>query len=90
MGKEDKIIEHGTVTKALPNGRFKVELPNEHVVLGHVSGSIRKNNIRIMENDRVKIALSPYDLSKGIIKYRYSDKEWNERDDQENNEKGKN
>lgn len=86
MGKEEKIIEHGTVIKALPNGRFKVELANEHVVLGHVSGSIRKNNIRIMERDTVKIALSPYDLSKGIIKYRYSEDEWeNHEDNDENN-----
>ncbi len=85
MAKEEKIIEHGTVTQALPNGRFKVELPNGHVVLGHASGSIRKNNIRIMEMDTVKVALSPYDLSKGIIKYRYSESEWAEHEDNDDN-----
>ena len=77
MAKEEKIIKDGLVVKSQPNGRFTVQLiGNGLEILAHISGSIRKNNIRIMENDHVRVALSSYDLTKGIIKYRYSPTEW--------------
>ena len=60
----------GTVVEALPNAMFKVELENEHVVLAHISGKMRKNYIRILTGDSVKVELTPYDLSKGRITFR--------------------
>ncbi|MGH9482748.1 MAG: translation initiation factor IF-1 [Terriglobales bacterium] len=71
MSKEDAIEVMGTVLEPLPNGMFKVELENQHQVLAHISGKIRKNYIRILPGDRVAIELSPYDLSRGRIVYRY-------------------
>jgi len=71
MGKEDKIALDGTVTDALPNAMFRVELDNKHIILAHVSGKIRMNFIRILPGDRVTVELSPYDLSRGKITYRY-------------------
>ncbi|MCE1247150.1 MAG: translation initiation factor IF-1 [Firmicutes bacterium] len=71
MAKEEPIEVEGTVLEALPNAMFKVELPNGHKVLAHVSGKIRMNFIRILPGDKVSIELSPYDLSRGRIKYRY-------------------
>ncbi|MGK7344716.1 MAG: translation initiation factor IF-1 [Candidatus Nitrospinota bacterium M3_3B_026] len=61
----------GTVTEALPNAMFRVELENGHEVLAHVSGKMRKFFIRILPGDKVRMELSPYDLSKGRITYRY-------------------
>jgi len=61
----------GTVVEPLPNAMFRVELENGHKVLAHVSGKIRMNFIRILPGDKVKIELSPYDLSRGRITYRY-------------------
>ncbi|HVA65103.1 MAG TPA: translation initiation factor IF-1 [Terriglobales bacterium] len=71
MSKEDAIEVMGTVLEPLPNGMFKVELENHHLVLAHISGKIRKNYIRILAGDRVAIELSPYDLTRGRIVYRY-------------------
>lgn len=70
MQKEDVITLEGTVLVALPNTQFTVELENHHKVLAHVSGRLRKNWIRILPGDRVRVDISPYDLSKGRITYR--------------------
>jgi translation initiation factor IF-1 len=61
----------GSVIEALPNAMFRVELSNGHVVLAHISGKMRQNYIRILQEDRVIVELSPYDLSRGRIVYRY-------------------
>ncbi|MBD5641781.1 MAG: translation initiation factor IF-1 [Desulfovibrio sp.] len=70
MVKEGSIEVDGTVQEALPNAMFKVELENGHVVLAHISGKMRKFYIRILPGDRVKVELSPYDLTRGRITYR--------------------
>jgi len=71
VSKQDVIEVEGTVIEPLPNAMFRVELENGHKVLAHVSGKIRMNFIRILPGDRVTIELSPYDLSRGRIVYRY-------------------
>ena len=71
MPKEEHIETEGTVLEALPNAVFKVALENGHFVLAHVSGKMRMNFIRILQGDKVTVELSPYDLSKGRITYRY-------------------
>ena len=71
MSKSDMIEVEGVIIDALPNAMFKVELDNGHQVLAHISGKIRVNFIRILPGDRVKLELSPYDLTKGRITYRY-------------------
>jgi translation initiation factor IF-1 len=71
MEKEEAIEVEGTVVEPLPNAMFRVELENGHKVVAHVSGKIRMNFIRILPGDKVKIELSPYDLSRGRITYRY-------------------
>ena len=71
MAKEETIQVEGRVLEALPNTMFKVELENGHQVLAHVSGKMRKHFIRILPGDRVTVELSPYDLSRGRIIYRY-------------------
>jgi translation initiation factor IF-1 len=70
MKKEEKIEVEGTVVEALPNTQFKVELPNGHKVLAHISGKMRIHYIRILPGDKVIVELSPYDLSRGRIIYR--------------------
>lgn len=70
MAKEELIETEGTVTEALPNAMFRVELENGHRVLAHVSGKMRMNFIRILPGDKVKIELSPYDLTRGRITFR--------------------
>ena len=70
MPKEDAIEMEGTVLEALPNAMFRVELDNGHKVLAHVSGKMRMHYIRILTGDRVKVDLSPYDLTRGRITYR--------------------
>ena len=70
MGKEAIEIE-GTVSEMLPNATFRVELENGHKILAHLSGKMRKNYIRVLEGDRVKVELSPYDLTRGRVTYRY-------------------
>lgn len=69
--KEEAIEVTGTVIETLPNAMFKVELENKHVVLAHVSGKMRKFFIRILPGDKVKAELSPYDLTRGRIVYRF-------------------
>ncbi|MDR9786745.1 MAG: translation initiation factor IF-1 [Peptococcaceae bacterium MAG4] len=71
MSKQDVIEVEGTVIEPLPNAMFRVELENGHKVLAHVSGKIRMNFIRILAGDRVMVELSPYDLTRGRIVYRY-------------------
>lgn len=68
---EDAIEVEGTVTEVLPNANFRVELENGHEVLTYLSGKMRKYYIRVLEGDRVKVEMSPYDLSRGRITYRY-------------------
>jgi len=70
MPKKEAIEVEGTVVEALPNAMFRVELPNGHIVLAHISGKIRVHYIRILPGDKVLIELSPYDLSRGRITYR--------------------
>jgi translation initiation factor IF-1 len=71
MSKEDAIEVMATVLEPLPNAMFRVELENKHQVLAHVSGKMRKNFIRILPGDKVAVELSPYDLNRGRIVYRY-------------------
>ncbi|MFW6115983.1 MAG: translation initiation factor IF-1 [Chloroflexota bacterium] len=71
MGKEEKLYMEGTVTEALPNTQFTVELDNGHEVLAYLSGKMRRYYIRVLLGDRVRVELSPYDLSRGRIVYRY-------------------
>ncbi|MBI2425996.1 MAG: translation initiation factor IF-1 [Candidatus Hydrogenedentes bacterium] len=71
MDKEKSIEVEGTVVEPLPNAMFRVKLDNEHMVLAHISGKMRKYYIRILPGDRVTLEMSPYDLSKGRITYRY-------------------
>lgn len=71
MTKENVIEMEGAVTEALPNAMFRVELANKHIVLAHVSGKMRMHYIRILAGDKVKVELSPYDLTRGRITYRY-------------------
>lgn len=70
MSKSDMIEVEGVVTEKLPNAQFKVKLPTGHEVLAHASGKMRKFFIRILAGDRVKVELSPYDLTRGRITYR--------------------
>ena len=70
MAKEELIETEGKVIEALPNAMFKVELENGHIVLAHVSGKMRMHFIRLLPGDKVKLELSPYDLSRGRITYR--------------------
>ncbi|MCM8771278.1 MAG: translation initiation factor IF-1 [Candidatus Omnitrophica bacterium] len=71
MTKEELIETEGTVLEALPNAMFRVELENGHQVLAHVSGKMRINFIRILPGDKVKVELSPYDLTRGRITFRF-------------------
>jgi len=71
MSKEDAIEVMAVVLEPLPNAMFRVELENKHQVLAHVSGKMRKNFIRILPGDKVAVELSPYDLNRGRIVYRY-------------------
>lgn len=72
MPKKESIEVEGTVIEALPNAMFRVELPTQHSVLAHISGKMRMHYIRILPGDRVLIELSPYDLSRGRITYRFT------------------
>jgi translation initiation factor IF-1 len=71
MAKEESIQVEGTVAEALPNAMFRVELENGHRVLAHVSGKMRMYFIKILPGDKVTVELSPYDLNRGRITYRY-------------------
>lgn len=79
--KEEKIEMEGTVVEALPNTMFRVELDNGHEVLAYLSGKMRRYYIRILLGDRVKVEISPYDLTRGRITYRY--RKQMQRDNQE-------
>jgi translation initiation factor IF-1 len=70
MAKEDVIEMDGTVVDTLPNTTFRVQLDNGHIVTAHISGKMRKHYIRILTGDKVKVELTPYDLTKGRITYR--------------------
>jgi len=71
MPKEEPIEVEGVVVEPLPNAMFRVKLQNGHVVLAHISGKMRMHYIKILPGDRVQVAMSPYDLSKGRITFRY-------------------
>lgn len=70
MSKEDLIEFTGTVMELLPNAMFRVKLDNDHIVLAHTSGRMRKNRIRVLAGDRVTVEMTPYDLTKGRITFR--------------------
>ena len=69
--KEDAIVLEGKITESLPNAMFRVELENGHTVLAHISGKMRMNYIRILPGDKVQVELTPYDLTRGRITYRF-------------------
>ncbi|HAA13629.1 MAG TPA: translation initiation factor IF-1 [Cytophagales bacterium] len=71
MAKQASISQDGTIVEALSNAMFRVELENGHQVIAHISGKMRMNYIKILPGDKVKLEMSPYDLSKGRIVYRY-------------------
>ena len=71
MPKQDMFETEGVVLETLPNAMFRGELANKHVILAHISGKMRKHFIRILPGDRVQVELSPYDLTKGRITYRF-------------------
>ena len=71
MSKEDLIEFSGTVTEILPNAMFRVKLDNDHTILAHTSGKMRKNRIRVLAGDRVNVEMTPYDLTKGRITFRF-------------------
>ncbi len=71
MAKEDLIEFQGQVTELLPNATFRVKLDNDHEILAHTSGKMRKNRIRVLVGDRVTVEMSPYDLTKGRITFRF-------------------
>jgi translation initiation factor IF-1 len=71
MSKQSSIEQDGTISEALSNAMFRVELENGHEVIAHISGKMRMHYIKILPGDKVKVELSPYDLTKGRITYRY-------------------
>lgn len=71
MSKQTSIEQDGTIVEALSNAMFRVELENGHQVIAHISGKMRMNYIKILPGDKIKLEMSPYDLSKGRIVYRY-------------------
>ena len=71
MAKQPSIEKDGLIIESLSNARFRVELENGHIITAHISGKMRMNYIRILPGDKVKIQMSPYDLTKGRITYRY-------------------
>jgi translation initiation factor IF-1 len=71
MAKKESLEVEGRVTESLPNAVFRVELPNGHLVLAHISGKMRQHFIRVLPGDRVLVELSPYDLSRGRVTFRF-------------------
>ena len=71
MPKQSAIEQEGVIVETLPNAMYKVELENGHVIIAHISGKMRMNYIKILPGDRVKVEMSPYDLTKGRISFRY-------------------
>ena len=72
MSKEEMIIMDGTITEVLPDARYRVELENGHILSAYAAGKMRKFRIRIVAGDKVKMEISPYDLTKGRISFRYN------------------
>jgi translation initiation factor IF-1 len=70
MSKEEPLIMEGVITEHLPNTRFRVRLDNDHEILAHLAGKLRRYHIRLLPGDRVKVEISPYDLTQGRITYR--------------------
>ena len=71
MAKQASIVQDGTIIEALSNAMFRVELENEHIITAHISGKMRMFYIKILPGDKVRLEMSPYDLTKGRITYRY-------------------
>ncbi len=71
MAKQASIVQDGTIIEALSNAMFRVELENEHIIIAHISGKMRMHYIKILPGDKVKVEMSPYDLTKGRITFRY-------------------
>ncbi|MEQ1768991.1 MAG: translation initiation factor IF-1 [Devosia sp.] len=71
MAKEDELEFPGTVTELLPNATFRVKLDNDHEIIAHTAGRLRKNRIRVLVGDKILVVMTPYDLTKGRITYRY-------------------
>jgi translation initiation factor IF-1 len=71
VSKQSSIEQDGTIAEALSNAMFRVELENGHIIIAHISGKMRMNYIKILPGDKVKVEMSPYDLTKGRITYRY-------------------
>ena len=71
MAKQDLLKQDGVITEALSNAMFRVQLENDHIITAHISGKMRMNYIKILPGDRVSVEMSPYDLSRGRIIYRY-------------------
>ena len=71
MSKQESIQVEGSVVETLPNASFRVKLENDHIIMAHISGKMRMNYIRILPGDKVLVELSPYDLTRGRIVYRY-------------------
>jgi translation initiation factor IF-1 len=71
MAKQSSIEQDGTIIEALSNAMFRIELENGHIIIGHISGKMRMHYIKILPGDRVKVEMSPYDLTKGRISFRY-------------------
>ena len=78
MSKQDAIEVEGTVLESLPNAMFRVKLENDHEILAHISGKIRMNFIKILPGDKVTVELTPYDLNRGRITYRFKQEDWQE------------
>jgi len=78
MAKQESIVQDGTIIEALSNAMFRVELENGHVITAHISGKMRMYYIKILPGDRVRLEMSPYDLTKGRIIYRYKPGETSE------------
>src|SRR5438128_10954656 len=76
MAKEELLEFEGTVTELLPNATFRVKLDNNHEVIAHTAGKMRKNRIRVLAGDRVMVEMTPYDLSEGRINYRFKQLLW--------------
>jgi len=72
MTEQEKLVVEGTVVEALPNTTFKVELDNGHKLLAHLAGRMRRNYIRVLLGDRVRVELTPYDMNRGRITYRFT------------------
>jgi len=70
MAKDDRLLISGTITETLPNAMFRVKLENDHVIIAHISGKMRKNYIKLINGDKVTVEMSPYDLTKGRIVFR--------------------